>query len=287
MYTDSVEHCVALPAIGRSAQLRPRCGWLAHGNGHIFLITSSIRDMTVEGEAIIGGPDHPLVMGGPCVTLRASLSLRAPFHSRTRLKSPPESHASTNDAASRGKISRSSRVDGPMSSGMRGLARQDEIDAVRAAPVTGPTRCGNLRRSGPARRTGGKPTDATLSASTSTHARDRNGPGRLLEMVRRAAEHGHVLGSCRPPVQDQKNIGPRRIGSPSPAQHKLDDVTAKFPDASSTTTRDTDMDNHSALSRASSSADETIYPTPGPQRSLEALWGPHGGHGPAAAPRPP
>ena len=79
-----------------------------------------------------------------------------------------------------------------------------------------------------------------------------NGPGPItLDMVRRALEHGHVIGSCSDrPVQDQKNMW-ASAGievSFTVLKHKLDDVKIRFTECEVYYhIGDTDMDKHYAL----------------------------------------
>lgn len=120
-----------------------------------------------------------------------------------------------------------------------------------------------------------------------------NGPGPItLDMVRRAAEHGHVIGSCSDrPVQDQKNMW-AAAGievSFTVLKHKLDDVKAKFPECEFYYhIGDTDMDKHYALlSQFEFVQVQTMDPHPWmADASGEVNWGPQGrGLGaPAAAP---
>jgi hypothetical protein len=78
-----------------------------------------------------------------------------------------------------------------------------------------------------------------------------NGPGPItLEMVRRAKEQGHIIGSCSDrPVQDQKNMW-AAAGievSFTVLKHKLDTVKAEYPDAEVYYhIGDTEMDEHYA-----------------------------------------
>src|SRR5437762_1493952 len=78
-----------------------------------------------------------------------------------------------------------------------------------------------------------------------------NGPGPItLIMVRRALEHGHIIGSCSDrPVQDQRNMW-AAAGievSFSVLKHKLDGVKVQFPDAERYVhIGDTEMDEHYA-----------------------------------------
>jgi hypothetical protein len=78
-----------------------------------------------------------------------------------------------------------------------------------------------------------------------------NGPGPItLEMVRRALEHGHIIGSCSDrPVQDQKNMW-AAAGievSFTVLKHKLDTVKEQFPHAELYYhIGDTEMDEHYA-----------------------------------------
>ena len=63
-----------------------------------------------------------------------------------------------------------------------------------------------------------------------------NGPGPItLEMVRRAVEHGHIIGSASDrPVQDQKNMW-AAAGievSFTVLKHRLDTIKAQYTDAS-------------------------------------------------------
>lgn len=110
-----------------------------------------------------------------------------------------------------------------------------------------------------------------------------NGPGPItLEMVRRALEHGHIIGSCSDrPVQDQKNMWAAAGIEVSFAvlKHRLDTVKAQFAEVEAYYhIGDTEMDEHYArLSGFLFEQVQTMDPHPwmlGPNG--EADWGPQG-----------
>jgi hypothetical protein len=80
-----------------------------------------------------------------------------------------------------------------------------------------------------------------------------NGPGPItLEMVRRAVEHGHIIGSASDrPVQDQKNMW-AAAGievSFTVLKHRLDTIKAQYTELAEAFYHigDTDMDKHFAV----------------------------------------
>jgi len=120
-----------------------------------------------------------------------------------------------------------------------------------------------------------------------------NGPGPItLEMVRRALEHGHIIGSCSDrPVQDQKNMW-ATAGievSFTVLKHKLDDVKAKFGECEVYYhIGDTDMDKHYAqLSGFEFVQVQTMDPHPWMHGADgQVNWGPQGRGLPQQAPVP-
>jgi hypothetical protein len=117
-----------------------------------------------------------------------------------------------------------------------------------------------------------------------------NGPGPItLEMVRRAKEQGHIIGSCSDrPVGNQKEMW-ANAGievSFTVVKHRLDSVREQYPDAEVYFhIGDTNMDEHYAkLSGFEFVQVQLMEPTPWILNDAgEALWGPHG-RGPQAMP---
>lgn len=110
-----------------------------------------------------------------------------------------------------------------------------------------------------------------------------NGPGPItLDMVRRALEHGHIIGSCSDrPVQDQKNMW-AAAGievSFTVLKHKLDDVKVRFTECEVYYhIGDTDMDKHYAqLSGFEFVQVQIMEPHPWMfDEDNEVKWGPQG-----------
>lgn len=111
-----------------------------------------------------------------------------------------------------------------------------------------------------------------------------NGPGPItLEMVRRAQEQGHTIGSCSDrPVTDQKNMWATLIGI-EPAftvlKHRLDTVMAQYPGHENYYhIGDTDMDKHFAeLHNFTFQQVQTMDPHAWmANENGEVLWGPQG-----------
>jgi len=110
-----------------------------------------------------------------------------------------------------------------------------------------------------------------------------NGPGPItLEMVRRAKEHGHIIGSCSDrPVANQKEMW-EQAGievSFTVVKHRLDSVREQYPDAEAYFhIGDTNMDEHYAkLSGFEFVQVQLMEPTPWILNEAgEALWGPQG-----------
>ena len=109
-----------------------------------------------------------------------------------------------------------------------------------------------------------------------------NGPGPItLEMVRRALEHGHIIGSCSDrTVQDQKNMWAAAgiVVEFTVNKHRLEVVKAQFEAEQYFHIGDTDLDKHYAeLAGFSFLQVQTMDPHPwmlGPDGV--AAWGPQG-----------
>lgn len=110
-----------------------------------------------------------------------------------------------------------------------------------------------------------------------------NGPGPItLEMVRRAKEQGHIIGSCSDrAVANQKEMWATagiEVSFTVP-KHRLDSVKEQFPDAEAYFhIGDTNMDEHYAkLSGFEFVQVQIMEPTPWVLNEAgEALWGPEG-----------
>ena len=119
-----------------------------------------------------------------------------------------------------------------------------------------------------------------------------NGPGPItLEMVRRAQEHGHIIGSCSDrPVPDQQHMWATHgiVVHFTVLKHKLDDVKAQFEAEVYYHIGDTDMDQHYArLAGFEFLQVQTMEPEPWMFTAEGVVnWGPQGRGRPAtAAPR--
>ena len=111
-----------------------------------------------------------------------------------------------------------------------------------------------------------------------------NGPGPItLEMVRRAQEQGHTIGSCSDrPVTDQKNMWATQIllePSFTVLKHRLDTVMAQYPGYDNYYhIGDTDMDKHFAeVHNFTFQQVQTMDPHHWMANEVgDVLWGPQG-----------
>jgi hypothetical protein len=119
-----------------------------------------------------------------------------------------------------------------------------------------------------------------------------NGPGPItLEMVRRAVEHGHIIGSASDrPVPDQQNMW-ARAGievSFTIGKHRLSIVKEQFAGADAFFhIGDTELDEHFAILHGFEFLQvQTMDPCPWMlEEDGRVLWGPQG-RSPLAAPTP-